>query len=220
VEKELKMKPEEFDTKFIAWLEAQTKTTVEGFDSWKKQIRALTETAKAGPPDAVIKAGLPIRDLYPDYVEPGSVYELLSDAYLAKGDKASAMTQLEKYSAIGGRSSMLVKKLATLQEEAGKKKEAAASLERLNYIYPFDEELHRRLGGLWMELGNTKGAVAEYAAVIASKPLDQAASRFNLARALRSDNRTEDAKEQLLLSLEAAPGYKPAQRLLLEMSGK
>jgi len=56
--------------------------------------------------------------------------------------------------------------------------------------------------------------------VIASKPLDQAASRFNLARALRSDNRTEDAKEQLLLSLEAAPGYKPAQRLLLEMSGK
>jgi hypothetical protein len=29
-----------------------------------------------------------IRDWYPDYVETGSVYERLADAYLAKGDKA------------------------------------------------------------------------------------------------------------------------------------
>ena len=220
VEKELGMKPEEFDKKFIAWLEAQTKSTVDGFDDWKKKIRLLTESAKSGPPDVVIRAGLLIRDVYPDYVETGSVYELLYDAYLAKGDKPNAMAQLEKYSSVGGRSSTLIKKLATLQEEAGKKKEAAASLERLNYIYPFDEELHRRLGGLWLDQGNTKGAVAEFSAVIASKPLDQATSHFNLARALKSDNRTEDAKEQLLLALEAAPGYKPAQHLLLEMSGK
>ena len=134
VEKELGMKPEEFDKKFIVWLEAQTKTTVEGFDDWKKKIRALTETAKAGPPDAVISAGLPIRDVYPDYVEPGSVYELLYDAYLAKGDKANAMAQLEKYSAIGGRSSVLIKKLASMQEEAGKKKEAG-SLPRTAKLY-------------------------------------------------------------------------------------
>jgi len=220
VEKELGMKPEEFDKKFIAWLEAQTKTTVEGFDDWKKKIRLLAESAKTGPPEVVIKAGLLIRDVYPDYVETGSVYEFLYEAYMKKDDKPNAMAQLEKYSSVGGRSSVLIKKLATLQEEAGKKKEAAASLERLNYIYPFDEELHRRLGSLWLEQGNTKGAVAEFAAVIASKPLDQASSRFNLARALKSDNRIDDAKEQLLLALEAAPGYKPAQHLLLEMSGK
>ncbi len=220
IEKQLGMKPEDFDTKFIAWLEAQTKTTVQGFDEWKKKIRTLNELAKAGKQDEVIQSGLAIRDMYPDYVEAGSVYELLADAYLAKGDKAKAMAQLEKYSSIGGRSSELIKKLATLQEEAGKKKEAAASLQRLNYIYPFDEELHRRLGDLWLQQGNTRGAVAEYTAVIASKPLDQAASRFNLARALQSDHRTEDAKEQLLLALEAAPGFKPAQRLLLEMSSK
>ncbi|MEO8125559.1 MAG: tetratricopeptide repeat protein [Bryobacteraceae bacterium] len=220
VEKELGMKPEEFDKKFIVWLEAQTKTTVEGFDDWKKKIRLLAESAKTGSPDLVIKAGLLIRDVYPDYVETGSVYEFLYEAYMKKGEKANAMAQLEKYSSVGGRSSALIKKLATLQEEAGKKKEAAASLERLNYIYPFDEELHRRLGSLWLEQGNTKGAVAEFAAVIASKPLDQASSHFNLARALKSDNRIDDAKEQLLLALEAAPGYKPAQHLLLEMSGK
>ena len=137
------------------------------------------------------------------------------------GHHTNQLLEIENFLSRGdGRSSTLIKKLATLQEEAGKKKEASASLARLNYIYPFDEELHRRLGSLWLEQGNIKGAVAEFAAVIASKPLDQAASHFNLARALKSDNRTEDAKEQLLLALEAAPGYKPAQHLLLEMSGK
>jgi hypothetical protein len=48
--------------------------------------------------------------------------------------------------------------------------------------------------------------------------MDAAASHFNLARALQSAKRLDDAKEQLLLSLEAAPGFKPAQKMLLELS--
>ena len=35
-----------------------------------------------------------------------------------------------------------------MQVAAGKKKEAAATLTRLNYIYPLDEELHKKLGDL------------------------------------------------------------------------
>lgn len=112
----------------------------------------------------------------------------------------------------------MIKKLATLQEEAGKKAEAAATLQRLNYIYPMDDELHRRLGDLWMTTGNTSGAIMEYGAVVAGKSIDPATSHYNLARALRLANRINDAKEQLLLALEAAPGYRPAQRLLLEMN--
>ena len=40
--------------------------------------------------DDVIREGAAIRDFYPDYVEPGSVYEFMADAYEAKGDKAAA----------------------------------------------------------------------------------------------------------------------------------
>ena len=78
-----------------------------------------------------------------------------------------------------------------------------------------DPELHQRLGDLWMATGNTNGAIMEYQAVVAGKPLDVAASHFKLAQALRSANRIDDVKEQLLLALEAAPGFKPAQRMLL-----
>jgi cellulose synthase operon protein C len=88
----------------------------------------------------------------------------------------------------------------------------------LIFIYPMEEELHRRLGDLYLARNAPEGAIREYTAVIAGKPQDQAVSHFNLARALQSAKRLDDAKEHLLLALEAAPGYKPAQKMLLELS--
>jgi cellulose synthase operon protein C len=50
------------------------------------------------------------------------------------------------------------------------------------------------------------------------KPLDTATARYNLARAYRTAGKTNDAKEELLIALEAAPGFRPAQKMLLELS--
>jgi tetratricopeptide (TPR) repeat protein len=218
IKNNLGMSPEDFDKQFLAWLDAQTKTTVEHFDEWRKQLKTVVEDLRAKKYDDVIREGVAIRDFYPDYVEPGSVYELMADAYIAKGDKASARKELEKYSQIGGRSSLLIERLATLQEEAGEPKKAAATLDRLNYIYPEDQKLHERLGDLWLAQNNLPGAIREYQAVLALGPLDRASAHFQLAKALRTANRMNEARDQVLLSLEAAPGYKPAQKLLLEIS--
>ncbi len=214
----LGMSSEEFDKQFLAWIEAQTKNTVDHFDEWKKQLKITVGDLRAKKYDGVIREGATIRDFYPDYVEPGSVYELMADAYEAKGDKTAARKELETYSQQGGRSPLLIKRLATYQEEAGDPKKAAATLDRLNYIYPEDPELHKRLGDLWLAQNNLPGAIREYQAVLATKPLDQAGAHFELANALRKANRIDDARDQVLQSLEAAPGYKPAQRLLLEIS--
>ena len=113
-----------------------------------------------------------------------------------------------------------MKQLAGLQTEAGKKREAAATFERLNLIYLRDEDVHRRLGDLEMELGNSAKAVREYQAVLASGTVDPAGSHFQLARALQSAGRTADAREEALSALEAAPGFKPAQKLFLELNAK
>ena len=212
------MPTEEFDKQFLAWLEAQTKSPVEHFAEWQKQIKTMVEDLRAKKYDDVVREGTAIHDFYPDYVEAGSVYELMADAYIAKGDKAAARKELEQYNQVGGRSSLLIKRLATLEDEAGEPKKAAAALDRLNYIYPEDQELHKRLGDLWLAQDNLPGAIREYQAVLASKPLDQAAAHFQLANALRKANRIDEAREQVLLSLEAAPGYKPAQKLLLEVA--
>ncbi len=220
IEKEFKMKPEEFDKQFLAWLDVQTKRSVDGFDEWKKSIKTVAEDAKAKKWDEVIREGLRIRDLYPDYVEAASVYEFLADAYEAKGEKDKQMDELARYSKIGGRNPTTLKQLAALQAAAGQKREAAATLERVNLIYPKDEDLHKRLGALYMDLDNPKLAVREYAAVVAGPPIDVAGAHYDLARALKLANRTEEAKDEVLSALEAAPGFKPAQRLLLELNVK
>ena len=49
------------------------------------------------------------------------------------------------------------------------------------------------------------------------KPLDQASAQYNLAHAYFAAGQRDQAEEHLLASLEAAPGYRPAQKLLLEI---
>jgi tetratricopeptide (TPR) repeat protein len=208
----------DFDKQFLAWLDAQTKVTVDHFQEWGERLKAMVANDRAKKWDDVIREGNVIRDWYPDYVEPGSVYELLADAYKAKGDKDDERKQLDKYNAIGGRDPQLVERLATLDVEAGEPKKAAAALDRLNYIYPEDQELHRRLGDLWLAQNNLPGAIREYQALLALKPLDQATSHYQLAEAYQKANQLDHARDEVLLSLEAAPGFKPAQKLLLEIA--
>ena len=91
---------------------------------------------------------------------------------------------------------------------------AAAALDRINYIYPVDEELHRHLGGLWLAQEKYPGAIREYAAVVALHPLDTASAQFDLARAYFASGQRDKAEQHLLASLEAAPGYRPAQKAI------
>lgn len=218
IRKDLGLSPEEFDTQFLAWLENETKSPVQHFAEWKEKLKGMVEDLRAKKYDDVIRVGTSIEGYYTDYVEPGSVYELLSDAYMAKNDKAAARKELEKFSRVGGRSPLLVERLATLEEEAGEPQEAAATLNRLNYIYPEDQELHKRLGDLRLAQKDLPGAIREYQAVLALKPLDQAGAHFQLANAYHLANRTTEARDEVFMALEAAPGYKPAQKLLLEIS--
>jgi tetratricopeptide (TPR) repeat protein len=211
-------KTEAFDEQFMAWLNKEVGPTVQGYDSWLKKIKETTVAARSKQHNDVIALGKEAIALYPEYVEGVSGYELVADALTATGDKEGARLMLESYSKIGGRNPDTLMKLAKWQDEAGKPQDAIRTLERLAYVYPMGEDLHKRLGDLYLGAGKIDGAVREFTALAGSNTVDQAGVRYNLARALLAAKRTEEAKEQLLLALEAAPGYKPAQRLLLELS--
>ncbi len=216
IEQHLGMKPEAFDKEFLAWLDKQLGKTVEAFTGWPAKMKALVAAARAGNHDQVLKDGPVLRDLYPEYVEPGNPYEFIAEAYLAKGDKKAAAAELDRYASIGGRDPETLKKLAKLQEELGDKKGAAVTLNRINYVYLHDQEVHERLGSLYLDAGNWRGAVREFSAVVADKPIDTAQAHFNLARAYDLGRQRDQAEEHLILSLEAAPGFRPAQKMLLQ----
>jgi len=219
IRKELKIEPEEFDKQFMAWLEPQVKTQVEHFSEWRDGMKAVQLALAKKDYDTILREGPTLETDYPDYVEGGSMYEVLAKVYADKGDKAQAIDQLMRYVHIGGRNPDTIKLLAKDLVDAGRKKDAADVLDRLNYIYPEDREMHEMLGGLYFDLGNTQGAIREFAAVLADNPLDPARAHYDLARSYNLGHQTDKAKDEVLSSLEIAPGYRPAQKLLLDLSG-
>jgi tetratricopeptide (TPR) repeat protein len=216
IRSQLGLEPEAFDTQFLAWLDKQVRPTIDGYPEWQKHMKAMA--ARTTNYDDVIKEGKAAITIFPDFVDGKSPYEAVAEAFESKGNKDAARMQLEQYSHAGGRNPATLMKLAQMEIDAGSPDKAIEVYQRLIYIYPLGEELHRKLGELYLSSGKKDAAVREFASAVAAKPPDEAGARFSLAKALYTAERKEEAKEQLLLALEVAPGFKPAQRLLLELS--
>ena len=219
IQSQLGLTPAEFDKKFLAVVEEEDKNVVANIDKWKKDIRELNLAVAKNQWDQVESKAPAVRDEYPGYIESGSAYEGLAEAYRKSGDERRETDALLQYSKATGRNPATLKRLATLLEKQGKTKEAAAVLNRLLYIAPLDEDLHIMLGADDLALAKAQDAAREYTALIVGKAPDQAGAHYGLARALRLEHKDAQAKDEVLLALEAAPNFRPAQKLLLEMTG-
>jgi tetratricopeptide (TPR) repeat protein len=209
---------EEFDKQFKTYIQKRTGSLVEGFAEWRKKLREALEAAKEEKWAEVIVAAEKARDLYPVYVESGNPYVLLAKAHEESGDKAAALESLVAYEKHGGKDPETVNKLADLLNEAGRREEAVHVLEGLIYVVPMDNSIHSRLGEWYLEANRGPEAVREFNALLASNPLDLAGAHFNLARTYHKMKDRERTRKHLLAALEAAPSFRPAQRLLLEIS--
>ena len=220
IQGDLGLTPEDFDKQYLAWINGKYGKQAANFDQWREQLKALVAAAKQNDNDTVLRRGQAMIAMYPEYVGDASPYELIADAAKAKGDVNTEAATLTAYVHEGGQTPALLKRLASLQESAGQRGDAAATLTRLNYIYPVkDEELHRKLGDLLYAQKQYDGAVREYNALVALNPLDKAGAEFSLAQAYLGAGKKDKAQESVLAALENAPGYRPAQKLLLELQG-
>lgn len=219
IERVLGVKPADLDAKFKTWLNAQLKPALDGVDEFTKGLRPLNQALRQEQWDQVIADGGKLIALYPDFVQPGNPYEAVAQAYQKKGDKANAVRVLTQYSDHGGLSVEAHRTLGELQMELGHPKEAKVALERTIWIDPsHDDRVHTRLAKLSADAGDWKTAVLEYSAVLAMKPTDPAQAHYDLALAYRGLGDPQKAEEQVLASLEQAPGFRPAQKLLLELN--
>ncbi|MEP6716065.1 MAG: tetratricopeptide repeat protein [Terriglobia bacterium] len=219
---QLKMEPEAFDKAFMASLDKETGHTVANFKDWTTGLAELNKLARApeAKDDDIIAKGRALELLYPDYVETGNPYVIVAKACLKKGDKACALDEYSKYSRQSGRDAASIKQYAQLLADEGKLKDAEAALERLNFISPLDTDLHDKLGNLYLKTNDGKLAQREFTVLVALHPIDVAGSHYNLARAYKAEGQSDKAREEALNALEAAPNFRPAQKLLLEVSGE
>jgi tetratricopeptide (TPR) repeat protein len=218
IEHNLGLTPEDFDKQYLAWMDKRYGLEAAHFDEWRDKLKALAAAARDKQYDAVIAQGAGVLALYPEYVGEGNVYEFMADAFKAKGDVKAEATSLTAYEHAGGEDPAVLKRLATLEMSSGNKVAAVETLERINYIYPVgDGDLHHRLGDLLYEQKLYDRAASEYSAAVASSPLDKAGAEFRLATAYFAAGHKNEAEESVLAALEIAPGYAPAQKLLLEL---
>jgi tetratricopeptide (TPR) repeat protein len=219
VQQDLGLTLEEFDKQYFAWIDKKYAAEAGRFDEWREKLKALVAALQQKQYDTVLAQGPAVLAMYPEYVGDANVYEVMAEADKAKGDAKAEAAALTAYEHEGGQEPAVLKRLATLEETAGQGREAAATLARLNYIYPVkDEELHRRLGDLLYTQKKYDGAIREYIAVIASSPVDKAGAEFHLAQAYLAAGQKAKAQESVLAALEVAPGYRPAQKMLLELN--
>ncbi len=218
IEQNLGLTAEQFDQQYFAWIDKQYGAEAAHFDQWREKLKALEAAAEQKKSNAVLQEAPVVLALYPEYVDNANAYELLAEEDALGGDAKAEAAVLTEYEHQGGQSPDMLKRLASLEESAGQPAEAIATLQWLNYIYPVkDEDLHRHLGDLLYAQKEYYGAIREYNAALASNPVDKAGAEFNLARAYFAAGQKDKAQDSVLAALEVAPGYRPAQKLLLEL---
>jgi Flp pilus assembly protein TadD len=218
IKQNLGLSTEDFDKLYLAWIEKQYGEEAQHFDEWRGKLHDLVAASEHRDYATVLKQGPAVIALYPQYVDDANAYELIAAADKAQSDEKAEAAILADYEHAGGQSPDALKRLAELEAAAGDRTAAIATLERINYIYPVkDEALHRKLGDLYYATNNYAAAEREYGAVIASNPIDKAGAAFALAQAYFAAGDRDKAQASVLDALEAAPGYRPAQKLLLEL---
>jgi tetratricopeptide (TPR) repeat protein len=215
IETHLKLTPQQFDEKLHAYLEERWGESARNLDKFRAALGRGKEALDAKNWDKAIEEANAARAAFPQHVAP---YEALGKAYTEKGETVAARDALREYAQRGGRAVWALKGLAKVEEATNNPDKAAAALQRLIYIAPIgDEDLHKRLGELYLTLNKPERALPAFRALLASKPVDPAGAYYNLARAYIALSQKSEAQEALFNALELAPGYKPAQKLLLDL---
>ena len=158
--------------------------------------------------------------LFPQFADRESPYDLLTQIHLQQGDRDRAIEVFRRWWGTTPRFAENALKLVNLLWEARQLEEAIGYLKEMVYLDPLEPAVHSRLGDLYLKTAKAEEAVREFRVLQSLGPVDLASARYRLAEALYQCGRIEDARHEVVLSLEVAPGYKQAQKLLLKLVRK
>jgi len=156
-------------------------------------------------------------ELYPQYIGLGNPYVGLGDIYKSQGKTEQQIDVLKLFLDISEHGAAQAFELGQLYKDKGQTQLAASYIERSLQVAPYQSEVHSELGELYTELGQHRDAIRARKAVIALDPVDKSRAYYNLALSYHENGSPVEAKRATLQSLEIAPGFREAQKLLLEL---
>ena len=153
--------------------------------------------------------------LYPAYVGPGNAYHALAALYRQDSEKERRFAVLEAFLQITEYGASEARELAAWHLERGEASRALQYYERSRMVEPYDTETLVRMAAILEANGEYGAAVGVRRALLALDPIDRADAYYQLAHSLYHAGQVVLAKRAVLQSLELAPGFRDAQRLLL-----
>jgi tetratricopeptide (TPR) repeat protein len=174
---------------------------------------------EAGRLDEATQAFEKAAEAVPVAIGDDSPHAQLAQIAIEQHDDPRALKELQAQVAVDFDNVDAARQLAKLMREQGIDDPARIRQvnERIVAVDPFDGGAHAVLGQLAMKRDDPQAAAQEFQAVLALKPVDQAAAHTDLAESYLALGRRDDARTQTLRALEIAPTYQRAQNLLLEL---
>ncbi len=217
IRRSLGVSPQELDSGFRDFVQAEFGATLEGLDEWGRLRRSVYEALDSENWEAVLERAEAAIAAFPEHVGDGDAYIPKSLALDELGRRPEALDALEAYWRFGGYAPGALRRLGTWMYEAGRRGDAVAVYEDLIMVTPLDAEVHRTLGDWMLEEGMAEGALREYRALLAMNPHDLAGTHYRLAKTYFELDDPAGTREHLLYALEIAPHFREAQQLLLEI---
>jgi tetratricopeptide (TPR) repeat protein len=155
--------------------------------------------------------------LCPDYVGSDNAYLLLAVVFRQLSDPVAEHKILEELAMRDGDAITAYLRLIELDQVAGDWPGMAKNARRMLAVNPLVPTPHRKLATAAERLGSPDQALAAYRAVAILDDTDPAGVHYQLAKLLRDVGKSQEARREVLRSLEDAPRFREAHQLLLEL---
>jgi tetratricopeptide (TPR) repeat protein len=158
-----------------------------------------------------------LKRLYPEYVGPENAYLLLAAVARRLADPAAERMALEELASRDGSASPAYLRMMELDESSGDWQAVEKNARRLLAVNPLLATPYRQLARAAEHMDQSEVAITAYRALSVLDDSDPAMVHFRLARLLDQHGERKEARREVLKSLEDAPRFLDAHRLLLEM---
>ena len=157
-------------------------------------------------------------ELYPQQTGPDAPLRLLADVLRQLGETEDERAALTRLASIDADATPVFLRLIELQTAEQNWEAVHANALRLRAVNPLIPQSHRALADASEHLNNPADAADAWRSLIALGPVDPAEAHYRLAGILWQLGESGDARRHVLLALEAAPRFRNAQKLLLEIA--
>jgi hypothetical protein len=204
--------PPTADSKAVeSWLEKHPAS----FPGLKRlAVRLVSESQWPKARETIAK----LKTAYPDDNGPDNADWLLAAVCRKTADPTGERKALEALAARDGSAGPAYLRLMELEDASNDWNSLANDARRMLAVNPLVPTPHRELGRAAEKLGQDVEALGAYKALALLDETDPADTHYRLAKLLAKLGKPVEARREVLKSLEAAPRFLEAHKLLLELT--